>query len=330
MDVGQVVGDCGRQQQELATRAQLRAAGLKPPRLSRAVGVGQVLRIRRRVYALSPLPVVPRFVVTDKGVAAEYVARVRAVLLSLGESATARGRTAAVLRGWALFVEPRNVVEIAVPHGRAVRPSGEVKVQERRTLDREQYEVLPDTAAMWVTTALQTVLDGALSLPLLQGVVLCDSALRAGGITVDQLRAATESLPGVRDAQRARRVLALCDPECGSVLESVLRVRMLLAGVTGFATQVPLRARSGAHVLRVDFCFADARLVVEVDGQKWHQDVERDRRLDNSLAALGWRVLRYTWAEVVHDADRVVAEIAAARDATSGGHLSPLTATLAA
>ena len=30
---------------------------------------------------------------------------------------------------------------------------------------------------------------------------------------------------------------------------------------------------------------------------------------DNLLARQGWRVLRYTWAEVVHEPERVVAEI---------------------
>jgi very-short-patch-repair endonuclease len=61
---------------------------------------------------------------------------------------------------------------------------------------------------------------------------------------------------------------------------------------------------------------------VEVDGQKWHQDVERDRRVDNALAALGWRVLRYAWPDVVNDHDRVLAEIAAAvGSATLSFHL---------
>jgi very-short-patch-repair endonuclease len=317
------VRDCGRSQQGLAIREQLRRAGLSPQRLALEVACEQVSRIRRRVYALAPLPAVPRFLVTDKGVAAEYVAHVRAALLSLGPTVTACGRTAAVLRGWAVLVEPARTVEVAVPHGRVVQSSPLLRVRQRRRLQREQVVVLPETASLWLTTATQTVVDCALTLPLLQAVVICDSALRAGAVTVDGLTSALRTLQGQRDAERARRVLELCDPEAGSVLESVLRVRMVLAGISGFATQVRLQARSGAHLLRVDFCFADARLVVEVDGQKWHQDVVRDRRLDNSLAALGWRVLRYTWAEVVHGSEAVLAEIAAALDpATNSVHIA--------
>ena len=96
------------------------------------------------------------------------------------------------------------------------------------------------------------------------------------------------------------------------MLESVQRVRMLLAGLDGFATQVVLRA---APVLRVDFCFAAARLVVEVDGARWHRDPARDQSRDNALAALGWRVLRFTWHDVVHDSATVLATVRAALEA---------------
>jgi very-short-patch-repair endonuclease len=95
---------------------------------------------------------------------------------------------------------------------------------------------------------------------------------------------------------------------------------MLTDGITGFATQQVLRDRLGQHVLRADFVFAEAKLVVEVDGEKWHQDVTRDRMRDNALAALGWRVLRYRWAEVVHEPRVVLSEIwQAIRTATSDG-----------
>ena len=61
--------------------------------------------------------------------------------------------------------------------------------------------------------------------------------------------------------------------------------------------------------MRVDFCFEDAGLVVEVDGAKWHQDVGRDRARDNALAVLGWRVLRFAWVEVVHEPAGVLAQV---------------------
>jgi very-short-patch-repair endonuclease len=304
----------------LAAVAQLRAAGLSRAGISRALRANAIARIHRRVYALAPLPGWTRFVVTDAGVTPEYVAHVRAALLSLGPGAAAQRRTAAAVRGWAMLIEPSRTLEIAVPHRSRRSSLKGVKVTERRWLVCHDVVALPDTAPIAVTSAVQTVLDCALSLSLLEAVVICDSALRARDVTVEALRAAARALPGVRDAGRVRQVLDLCDPESGSVLESVLRVRMILDGITGFATQQVLRDRLGQHVLRADFVFAEARLVVEVDGEKWHQDVTRDRKRDNALAALGWRVLRYRWAEVVHDPAAVLSEIRAATPtATSDG-----------
>jgi very-short-patch-repair endonuclease len=320
VDVAQTLASCGKTTQGLAAVAQLRAAGLSPAGISRALRADAIVRVHRRVYALAPLPGLTRFVVTDAGVSPEYVAHVRAALMSLGPGAAARCRTAAAVRGWAMLVEPARTLEIAVPHG-SRRPSLKgVDVTERRRLSCEVLVALAETAPIAVTSAVQTVIDCALSLSLLQAVVICDSALRARDVTVEGLRAAARALPGVRDAGRVRQVLDLCDPESGSVLETVLRVRMLLDGIIGFATQQVLLDGLGQHVLRADFVFAEAKLVVEVDGEKWHQDPTRDRKRDNTLAALGWRVLRYRWAEVVHEPRVVLDEIRdAIRTATSDG-----------
>ena len=299
--------DLGRPSQGLVTTAQLTAAGLSRPQISRLVGRGELVRVRRRVYAASPLPPLPLHLVTHRGVAPEYVAHVRAVLLSLGPGAAARRRTAAALRGWELLVEPE-LIEVARLHGSDLRMKG-LQVRQQRSAARTRVRVVPGTR-LTLTSRVQTVLDCATSLPLLEAVVVCDSALRSGQVSLEELqRAVSRRLNGVSGAEQARQVLALCDPMAGSVLESVLRVRMVLAGIRGFRTQAVLRV---SPCLRVDFCFDAARLVVEVDGARWHTDVARDRARDNALAVLGWRVLRFTWSEVVHAPEEVLADIRAA------------------
>jgi very-short-patch-repair endonuclease len=297
--------------QGLATHAALLRNGVSRATLSRAVAGGAVLRVRRRVYSLTPLPPLPRYVVTDDGVSPEYFRHVRAVLLSLGPRAAGCRRTAAACYGWGLLVEPGRTVEVATDHGRGSISAPGVRAWQRRSSAVGRRRVLTGTAPLLLTTPVQTVVDCAMSLPLLEAVVIADSALRAGDVTVGELRQAAASLGGQRGASRARRVVELCDPEAGSVLESVLRVRLVLAGVTGLASQVLVRSVPGRH-LRVDFCFQAVGLVVEVDGAKWHPDPARDQARDNALAALGWRVMRYTWADVVRDHQRVVAEIQAA------------------
>ena len=83
------------------------------------------------------------------------------------------------------------------------------------------------------------------------------------------------------------------------MLESVSRCDLVAAGLTGFVTQHRLRDRLGE--MRVDFCWTDARLVLEVDGARWHPDPAQDQARDNRLAALGFRVIRLTWAQVMSD-----------------------------
>lgn len=302
--------------QHLATSRQLRAAGMGRAVLSRAVAAADVVRVARDVYAPAPLAPMPLYVVSDNGVAADYVRHVRAVLLSLGDRATACGRTAAALRGWGMLVEPGRTVEVDVPHGRPRSRPG-VKVTQRRAPARSRVLAAAGTELLWATPPVVTVLDCCLARPLVEAVVICDSALRSGEVSLGELRTAARRLPGVRDAARVRRVLQLADPASGSVLESVLRLRMHLDGIDGFASQYTVRV-AGDVVHRVDFCFEAQRLIVETDGAKWHPDPRPDRIRDNALAAAGFRVLRYTWADVVHDSSRVLAEIKAAAAAGTG------------
>lgn len=310
-DAWEAVERDSRPRQGLFTGRQAVAAGVSRSGLSRAVRSGRVFRVRPRVYALEPLPVLPRFAVTETGPAPAYVAHVRAALLSLGPTAAASGRTAAALYGWGLFTEPGRTVEVSVPHGRSHLHAKGVTAVRARAASCRTMAVLPGTAGLLLTAPVQTALDCALSLPLLAAVVVCDSALRAGDVNMEQLGRAAERLPGVREAARARRALALADPVAGSVLESVLRVRMTLGQLTGFGSQFLVCDVPGEQV-RVDFCFKAAGLVVEVDGSRWHAEPARDRIRDNAVASLGWRVLRFTWADVVHQPERVLAQIRAA------------------
>lgn len=59
----------------------------------------------------------------------------------------------------------------------------------------------------------------------------------------------------------------------------------------------------------VDFLWADASLIVEVDGWKAHRTrsaFEEDRARDARLAVLGYEVIRFTWRQITGDAGGVV------------------------
>lgn len=331
VDVVAALVTCSARQQGLATSRQVVEGGGSTSALSRAVKEERVVRVAPHVYSVAPLPAWPRFVVTESGVAEAHVARVRAALLSLGPAAAARRRTSAALRGWGMLREPVATVEVAVPHGARGRSSHWWQTRQVRDLVSDAVPV-GGARALPATPALTTALDCLLELPALEAVVVVDSALRAGDVTLDELRALLDTVPGVAGAAKARRALGLCDPDSGSVLESVLRVRLVRAGVVGFATQGVIRSREGRRLLRVDFLFEEACLVVETDGARWHPDGRLDRSTDNLLAAAGWRVMRFTWAEVVHEGPRVVALIreALTGSGTSAVHLSRAATAVAA
>ncbi|WP_185201318.1 endonuclease domain-containing protein [Glaciihabitans sp. INWT7] len=63
--------------------------------------------------------------------------------------------------------------------------------------------------------------------------------------------------------------------------------------------------------IRVDMLIGD-RLVVEVDGREYHSDpsaFERDRVRDARLTALGYRVLHFSYSQVMYDWPAVEAAI---------------------
>lgn len=312
MDVAKKLSESSTSRSGIASAAQLRDAGVSRSTLSRALVDGQVVRVHPGVYGVSELASWPTFVVTSTGVSPVFVQHVRAALLSLGETATAGGLTAACLRGWGVLKEPLRVLDVMVPRGRSRARLAGARILQRRRLDRNAWVPLTGHDPIWTTSAVTTVLDCIRTLKLDEAVVVCDSAVRSGQVTMAELREAARRLRGHRHAARARRVLDLADPRCGSVLESALRVLLTQAGMTGFSTQRVIRDARGKRILRVDFCFNAHRLVIEADGSRWHPDPLRDRKLDNRLVAAGWRVLRFTWSEVVHDPAAVLELVRAA------------------
>ena len=61
-----------------------------------------------------------------------------------------------------------------------------------------------------------------------------------------------------------------------------------------------------------DFLWREQRLVVEVDGRDVHttrRAFEHDRRRDQRLMLLGWRVVRFTWRQIVEEPAAVSATI---------------------
>lgn len=66
---------------------------------------------------------------------------------------------------------------------------------------------------------------------------------------------------------------------------------------------------------RVDFAYPSSRLAIEVDGAQFHtlsEAQERDRRRQDEIEALGWRVLRFTARDLRHRREWVLRVLGAA------------------
>jgi len=298
------------------SRRELLGRGLTRFQLTAAVASGELVRVRRGVYAAAPLTPRGRHLLSGGRADPAYVEQVRAVLLSLGSTAAASGRTAAVLWGFDLAVEPRDV-EVHVAAGRThVRLDG--VVVHARDLRACEVRVVPGHGAIRLTSAAATVVECALTRPLAEGVAVADSALRSGLMSVEELVRAVDAHAGRPGARRLRHVLSLVDPGCESVLESLVRVLLVTHGMLPLSQHL-LLTRAGAAVARADFAWPDARLLLECDGRRWHDPADardRDRRRDNEVVRLGWRVLRVSWDEVVRHPVFVVELI---RDALLAG-----------
>ena len=134
-------------------------------------------------------------------------------------------------------------------------------------------------------------------------IAATDSALQAGQISHSAWLRALATMP-----LRLRLPLADVDGRSESIIESLSRVRCRRLGLH-VRTQMNL-----ARGVRVDLLIGE-RLVVEVDGREYHSDpaaFERDRARDALLSALGYRVLHFSYNQVMFDWPAVERAILAA------------------
>ncbi|CAN5578325.1 hypothetical protein BH09ACT4_BH09ACT4_24600 [soil metagenome] len=122
-----------------------------------------------------------------------------------------------------------------------------------------------------------------------------------------QLKSALRDLAS-RQTRLVREVLTTVDGVSESGTEFLFRWRMRTLGV---------EVRPQVHIPtvgRVDFVVG-TRLVVEVDSVEYHTDpiqFEADRCRDAALSILGFRVLRFTYMQVMHDWSSVNGAVRAA------------------
>ena len=270
------------------------------------VRAGELVRARRGVY-LAP---------GEEGSAAR---RRRAFVVrhavALAERLTTEHwfshTTAAVLHGlwtWRLAGEV-HVTQRSAP---SVRRASDPVVRRHRTALCEEDTALVD--GLPVTSLERTVVDCARSLSPLGGIVVADSALRAGADPV-RLAALLRESTGGRGVRTARRVLAAADGRSESPGESLVRWIVLDAGLPAPEPNVTTETWRGTY--RLDLAWVALRVAVEFDGAvKYGSGAYGDptsrllaeKQRHDALVEAGWAVLRVTWADLA-DGDMLVRRV---------------------
>jgi very-short-patch-repair endonuclease len=277
----------------LARRRDLVRCGVTRWRLDVLVDAGALRVVHRDVLSAR------RDVPDDEAVRAAVV----------GLDGVASHSTAARVWGIELLESAGCEVTVGRDRSRAVWPGVDI---HRRRLAGEDVRVV---GGLRVTAPVRTVVDLCLTLPLTAAVASTDAAVRAGVVALADPRRACLRLLSGQERSRVARVLRLVDPRSGSVLESVCRVLFAEAELPAPLTQFEVRRLDGRLLGRVDFAWLEHRLVVETDGFAFHADRVRyrtDRRRTNALLLDGWRVLRFSWEDVVHSPETVVEAVRAA------------------
>ncbi len=287
-----VVAWIAARQLGLVTVPQLLLAGLTRTGIQVRVRQGRLHRIHRGVYGAGHS-------VSPPG------ARQLAAVLACGKDTFVSHRAAAALLG--LARDPAAHVDVtAVSRGCRSRSGIVVHyVPSLDPADRSEKDGIP------ITSAARTVLDFASQATADEYERAIGEAYALELVTRDELRAAIERSPyrpGVG------RVHAELDREGGPRWTQSEAERRMLRLISEARLPVP-KTQEWIAGWPTDFAWLEQRLIVEVDGYKFHRSrraFERDRKRDAAHVLAGYRVIRVTWRQLTEEPLAVAVTIARA------------------
>lgn len=175
------------------------------------------------------------------------------------------------------------------PHVAVPRDRGRRSVESGARVHREPLWTPPDE---WpVAPAAEVAARALRCLPATEAIVLVDSALNKGLVTVAELEGRLRG----RGGPAAREALARTQRRSRSPTETLARLALEDADLAVEAGVVI------SGVGEVDLV-VEGRVVVECDGFAYHsgrREYREDRRRDRALAAMGYVTLRFTWEDVM-------------------------------
>lgn len=151
-------------------------------------------------------------------------------------------------------------------------------------------------------TVADCLVQVAMDFGIESGVVSADDALRREKCTIDDL---TQAVARVARWPRAHRAISMASMVCvlrESPGESRCGVAFHVAGIE-VEPQVEIRDERGQVVARVDFLVKGTKVIVEFDGKVKFASGDpsvlwAEKRREDRLRAMGYTVVRLTWADL--------------------------------
>ncbi|MFJ4209474.1 hypothetical protein ACIPY2_13565 [Paenarthrobacter sp. NPDC089675] len=300
--------------------------------LSRRYKKGELVRVRKGIYVdkqhwlgLKPWD---RYAATARAVAAE------------NPSAAFCFETAALFWGLHIVGVPSHIHLATASRGHcgtrspsttaAVGPSGSTGLERIRTYGTYRHYYPTSTVSLrglQVTDLPQTTVNVLARGPFTKGVVLADHAISAKrfptlATSKDALARAAESLASKAKRQRVNAIIGFADINSGSAGESLSRAQMHLLGFPLPELQCEFHDALG-FVARTDFFWRDQGIIGEFDGdakylkdeylrgQSAREAVLAEKKREDRLRAMGFRVVRWDWA-TANDPAKLGAKLLAA------------------
>lgn len=293
-----LISALARRQHALFALRQMTGHGLTADAARKRARAGRLHRVHSGVYS-----VVDPALLTLRG-------RLMAAVLACGEGAVVSHRSAAVLHELALSAGSR--IHVTAPGSRGRDRAG-ISVHSAATLGPDDRALIDDIP---VTTLARTLLDLAESATARELERALDRAEQRRLLDMTAIDELLERADGRRGAGRLRAVLREhrigCTVTRNDLEEAFLQIcRHAGRPPDAVNAWIPFPGAGGAEA---DFLWRDRRLVAETDGRDVHSTrraFESDRRRDQRLATLGYRVIRFTWRQVMFEPDAVAGTLRA-------------------
>ena len=227
----------------------------------------------------------------------------------LPSEAVFAGATAAWLFG--IVLNPTDPVEIQVPRAAGIRTRNGLVVRHGEIPSADVVAI----RGLRVTALPLTLATLCLHRPPIEALIAIDSAIHLGLTDPGTLAQYAELAKGRYGAARLKSLASLAAP-AESPMETRLRWLLIKSGLPRPVVQADLRD-SDRFLGRADLYYPQSGLVLEYDGLNHRDRLVDDNRRQNLLVNAGYRLLRFTAADINNRPDVVVAQVRAALTKTT-------------